>query len=216
MRFSTIQLLGLIGVQAVFGHPSPAAKGAYSIAKRNGPGIDGELYLNEITIGDKIGEGVEGKVYKATVNANGWDKTTTWALKKDYKNLKNVDKEFAAFSAINGEGIGPGFGAKVSNDDLDEIGLLMEYIETRKTDENSKDDARGALTALKKMHDLGWVHGDMSAIGNFLIRKSDGKAYLVDFTAASQTKDSKKKSEDIDMLKLAFSGVEFDGDNVKD
>lgn len=84
------------------------------------------------------------------------------------------------YDAIDGQGIGPGFAAKVADmDSLDEIGLLLEYIEARPTDENSKSDAKGALTALKTMHDLGWVHGDTHAIENYLIRKSDGKAYLL-------------------------------------
>lgn len=43
-------------------------KVAHSIEKEVGPGVDGELYLEEITSGDRIGEGADDAMYMATVN----------------------------------------------------------------------------------------------------------------------------------------------------
>ncbi|RYP07316.1 hypothetical protein DL765_009193 [Monosporascus sp. GIB2] len=229
MRFPTFQLIGLMGVQAVFGRPAPEKKLHNGIDKRAATAftsgnailersIDDELYLNEIVVGDQIDEDVEAKVYKATVpGTEGFDPSKTYALKKDYKHAPSLENEYETYKAIDGQGIGPTFEAIVTDtESLDDTGILIEYIDTRPADPGSKDDARGALAALLKMHDLGYVHGGTFALGTVLVNKSDGKVVLADFVGSEKTNDAKKKEEDLDLLKAAFSGVKFDGDKIAD
>ncbi|CAJ2504273.1 Uu.00g116670.m01.CDS01 [Anthostomella pinea] len=231
MRFPTIQLVGLMGFQAVFGHPAPANKLHNDLGKRSAAafasgnalvqrGIKGELYKMEITVGDKIATGTDGTVYKATVpDSPGFDSSTTFAYKTDYANPASVKTEYAAYKAIDGQKIGPGFEAIVydeESENVDESGVLLEYWDTTPTDKSSKDHAKGAMKALKAMHDIGWVHGDAWSVNNVLVGKSDGQVRLVDFAKSEKTNDARKMEEDIDALKSAFDGVEWDGDEVKE
>ncbi|KAI8623906.1 hypothetical protein F5Y19DRAFT_481161 [Xylariaceae sp. FL1651] len=183
MRFPTIQLVGLMGIQAVFGHPALEHNSNNAVVERD---IDSELYLDEIKIGDQIGSGVDAKVYKVKVpNTPGFGSSTTYALKQDYSSASSLQTEFDTYKATDGQGIAPAFQAIVQDmDSLDNVGILVEYIDGRTADENSKDDAM------------------------------DGTVLLVDFTRSQKTNDAKKKEDDVNILKMAFSGVEFDGDNV--
>ncbi|KAK6069362.1 alpha-galactosidase a precursor [Seiridium cupressi] len=218
MRLLTIQLLGLIGVQTVLGYPGLAAREPYAIAKRAGPGPEEELYFEEITVGAQIGQGADATVSKANVRSTeGWDSAKTWAFKYDYRNINFVQKELKAYKAIHGHGIGPELGAKVVDmETLVDVGILVDYVETRETDSKSKSDARVAMRALKALHGLGWVHGDIHMVENILIRKSDSQALLIDFVDASQTTDAGAVRNDLESLKRVFSGVEWDGDEVKE
>jgi serine/threonine protein kinase len=178
-------------------------------------GIDSELYSNEVEVGDRIGQGIDGTVYKAKVpDTDGFDKSKTYALKKDYGNGASLENEYKTYKAIDGQSIGPIFEAIVQDmESLDNIGILIEYIDARPADKGSKDDARGAVTALKKMHDVGYIHGDI-ILGNILVNKSDGKVVFIDFVRSEATNDARKKEEDFDQLRAAFSDVKFNGDDV--
>ncbi|KAF4927092.1 hypothetical protein CGCVW01_v002632 [Colletotrichum viniferum] len=222
MHFPTFQMLGLMGVQAVLGHPVSASE-HITIEKRKpdgfwregGADLFGELNLNELTIGENVGGGKDGNAFKATVIAPGWDQSVTWILKKDYSNKQYILKEKEAYEAIDGKDVGPKFGALVYDDcGVDEEGILIEFIESRFADPNNKDDAKKALESVKRMHDAGWIHGDLTSVRNIVIRTSDNKAVLLDFALARKIKSAQDSREDFQDLALAFAGVRFDDDGT--
>lgn len=119
----------------------------------------------------------------------------TWVFKKVYRNIRHIATEYDAYRAIDGQAIAPGFGAKATDQNsnhLVEVVIILGYIETRWTDENNKNVARGAFKAVK-MHDLGWVHGDFQNVDNVLIRASDGRAFLINFSNSPETNDFPKR-----------------------
>ncbi|KAI0187805.1 hypothetical protein F4808DRAFT_453172 [Astrocystis sublimbata] len=210
MRFAALQIINFIGAQVVLGQPTSINK-HHSLANLASRGIDGELYEDEVNRGDQIGQGVDATVYKATVNAEGWDGSTTFAYKTSYNDPNAVNREYEAYAAVDGQGIAPGFQARVTNmDTLDYSGLLLDYIETTLTDENNADHGKGALKALETLHSLGCLHGDTFSLGNVLVSKADGSVKLVDFAKAEKSSDERKREEEVNLLKMAFSGVDFD------
>ncbi|KAJ3960392.1 hypothetical protein N0V92_002929 [Colletotrichum tropicale] len=225
MHFHTLQLLGLLGIQAVLSHPLFASE--YGTIERRKPdgfwredGYDflGELNLDELTIGENVGGGKDGNAFKATVTgetAQGWDRSVTWIFKKDYSNKQHILKEKEAYEAIDGKDVGPKFGALVYDQCTgDEEGILIEFIESRFADLNNKDDAKKALETVKRMHDAGWIHGDLTSVRNIVIRTLDDKAVLLDFALARKIKSAQDSREDFQDLALAFAGVRFDDDGT--
>ncbi|KAK8022438.1 Glucan endo-alpha-glucosidase Agn1 [Apiospora rasikravindrae] len=213
----------------------PFRNGTSPFAKRdyegNGPGIESQLYLTddpelkelqEFTVGDRVGGGADGSVYKIVFSDEEekayalapW-KCGAWVVKKEYDNFNICDKEYKVYAALEGHDIAPRFGASAMDPESQErVGLILEHVATRKLDPGSREDARGAMAALRRMHALGWVHKDIHIEGNVLVRAADGKVFLIDFTHAEQTSSVSGRDADIQSLKGLFRGVEWYGDSV--
>ncbi|KAH8202535.1 hypothetical protein TruAng_003343 [Truncatella angustata] len=221
MRLLAIQLFGLLGVQALIGRnapgnirPSAIDERAAEAFKPENPivarGKDDEFYLHELRVGDLIMKGTDASVYEARKHVLG----SKYALKKDYNDPKALQTEYAVYQAIDGKNIGPALEGRVDDIDTENLdtGLLLQYIEIQETKKGSKEHAKGAVEALKKFHDLGWIHGDTAALGNYLVDKDDDKVYLSDFSKSSKNDDGREKNEDLRNLKSAFSDVKWKGE----
>lgn len=179
-----------------------------------GPGIYETVKPQNVVFGSQIGEGREAQVFKATITAKGWDACQTWAVKRWVAEFQNIHKEFDAYEAIDGHGIGPVFGAELQNAETEAPeGFVLEYIDGRPAKGDSLQDARETLATLRRLHELGWIHGDLSSASNAMIRDSDGRAVLIDFSLAREVSDPREMDEDIDRMKQnAFSGIIWSGD----
>ncbi|KAK7928704.1 hypothetical protein PG985_005702 [Apiospora marii] len=198
-----------------------------------GPGLEAELYvsddpevqeqLQEFTVGDRVGGGYDGSVYKIEFSGKSGEeedlrvaawKCGAWVIKKHEK-VYDCDREYKAYAAFEEHDIAPRFGASAIDPDKDiRVGLILEFVPARAPNPASREDARGAMAALKRMHALGWVHGDLHIEGNVLVRAADGKVFLIDFTHAEQSSSASARGLDVDSLKGHFRGVQWDGDMV--
>ncbi|KAK8091851.1 hypothetical protein PG997_002212 [Apiospora hydei] len=70
------------------------------------------------------------------------------------------------------------------------------------------------MDALRRLHALGWVHGDLHIVANILVRAADGRVFLIDFVHAEPSSSAAAKNHDVESLKSIFTGVEWDGDRV--
>ncbi|OBR02545.1 hypothetical protein CH63R_13771 [Colletotrichum higginsianum IMI 349063] len=80
------------------------------------------------------------------------------------------------------------------------VGFLLEKIDGRHP---LLDDHPACEAALRKLHCIGWVHGDVN-ICNFLVHQSTGHVKLIDFEYAEPFEETKAQLE-LQKLKDEFS-----------
>ncbi|KAK6860867.1 hypothetical protein PG995_004503 [Apiospora arundinis] len=187
----------------------PSINDELFLAPDSDPDPDDEEPLQRFTIvSAPLDDTTDAWVYTATVEANGWPCCKTWIFKK-HKNLQQCETEYAVCVDIEGRGIGPALRAFITDPfyesenptaRLPEVGLMLEYVKGRKAVLGNLEDLQGALGALRRLHALGWLHGDVEA-SNVLFRKSDGRAVLIEFAKARRTQDKREFDYEIDRLK---------------
>ncbi|KAI0837092.1 hypothetical protein F5Y06DRAFT_91837 [Hypoxylon sp. FL0890] len=116
-----------------------------------------------------------------------------------------LEAETAAYSWIEGEGIGPKFLGHVSEAGR-VIGFAMENIEGARTVEPG--DLAICQNILAKLHSLGIRHGDINK-HNFLVR--DGKAVLVDFEMAQMCNEKEELQSEYRQLEDSLADPSYRG-----
>ncbi|KIW11544.1 hypothetical protein PV08_10845 [Exophiala spinifera] len=113
--------------------------------------------------------------------------------------MQYYEDETRAYERIDGQAIGPQFLGHLTEEGR-VIGLVIEYIEDSR--HAGPDDVEVCQNALRKLHRLGILHGDVNR-HNFLVREADGvkTITIVDFECVSDCTDDRLFEEEIDRLR---------------
>lgn len=158
-----------------FAGPSMPTKSAGEMNK-----ITAQRYMNKllpnIKIGNKIGSGFHGIVYKGTSNRNG-----NLAVKIQNKN-NSAKTELQALKKLNGLNITPKF-VRHASDNSNRVNILVSKFVNGTTlskyESHIPQDIKNKVkNAIAKMHKAGVIHGDLHS-ENIMIGKN-GKVYIID------------------------------------
>lgn len=113
--------------------------------------------------------------------------------------LQYYEGETRIYERIDGQAIGPQFLGHLTEEGR-VIGLVIEYIKDAR--HAGPDDVEACKSVLRKLHQLGLLHGDVNR-HNFLVREADGRktATIIDFESASDCTDDAAFEEEIDRLR---------------
>ncbi|KAI8965025.1 hypothetical protein F5Y11DRAFT_314412 [Daldinia sp. FL1419] len=122
-----------------------------------------------------------------------------------------IEKETRAYQLLEGSGLAPRFLAHV-REGRRIIGFLLEKLEGRTP---SFQDLSICEAALRKLHGLGYAHGDVSP-SNFLITE-DGEVKLLDFEQFQESIDSELMEDEVDSLRSGLMDESgYDGGIIYD
>ncbi|KAL9111205.1 MAG: hypothetical protein Q9227_004282 [Pyrenula ochraceoflavens] len=98
---------------------------------------------------------------------------------------RDLGPEIEMYAVIHGHEIGPKFLAHITENQGRLIGFMVENLEARLA---ATSDLEKCSAVLKKLHNLGIAHGNLS-LESFLIDDRLDRAYLHGFTCSYPTKD---------------------------
>lgn len=127
--------------------------------------------------------------------------------------LPRIEQETRAYQLLKGYGLAPRFLAHVHENGRI-VGFLLEKIEGRSA---SIQDLSVCEAALRKLHKLGLVHGDVNRY-NFLITEEGAK--LIDFECLRENASPESMSKELENLRAELvdesgrgGGFIFEGDS---
>ena len=100
--------------------------------------------------------------------------------------IRFLESETRVYRDIDGQDIGPKFLGHLTENGRT-MGILLEHLDDFRV--ASKEDLSLCITALGRLHALGFVHGDVSRF-NFLIRRDRNCAKLIDFDCSKNATDA--------------------------
>ncbi|KAI1111608.1 alpha-galactosidase A [Nemania sp. NC0429] len=108
--------------------------------------------------------------------------------------LPRIEQETRAYQLLEGSGLAPRFLAHVHENGRI-IGFLLQKMEGRPA---SIEDLSVCETALKNLHELGFVHGDVNRY-NFLVTEEGAK--LLDFECLQENASPESMSKELENLR---------------
>ncbi|OTA95093.1 hypothetical protein M434DRAFT_57462, partial [Hypoxylon sp. CO27-5] len=108
--------------------------------------------------------------------------------------IPRIERETRAYQLLEGSGLAPRFLAHIHENGRI-MGFLLEKIEGRPA---SIQDLSACETALRKLHELGVVHGDVNR-HNFLVTEEGVK--LLDFERLQENASPRSMSEELENLR---------------
>lgn len=113
--------------------------------------------------------------------------------------IPRMERETAAYRAIDGCDVGPAFlGHVIEGDRV--IGFLVEQLHGRPA---GPEDLQGCRDVLQRLHALDIIHGDLNK-HNFVVA-SDGTVTLIDFENAMLCSSAEQKNEELATLPAQLS-----------